>query len=510
MIIQYFKKCIADGVQRIFGHCIQRKQTSHTGSDELFTALTPVDNADEKGVYSKAIEWALKHPDIKNIAITGPYGSGKSSILKTFERAYSKYKFLNISLGTFQGGQIKPNTVAEKTEPQTSEGSASAPITHLSCEFNNLLIEKSILQQMLYRVGGDTIPHSRFKRIKNHSCFSYWGRACLAVIWLLAANYTHNINEIFNLMQRGKLKTMPSLQLISIAIVLIGLFYAMVYLFRLVSDFTLERFNLVKGEFDLGKTDDTSILNKHLDEILYFFERTKFDVVVIEDLDRFDDIEIFIKLREINTLINNSENILPKVVFIYAIKDEMFIEKTRTKFFDFIIPVIPVINASNSGEQLLRKLNSQLHESVDQKISATFIRNIALYIDDMRMLHNIVNEFVVYKGLLGTIKLDLEKLLGVIAYKNKYPDDFAMLHENKGMVADFFREKPSFVEQITTQGKIKIDDFEATIEEIDREHITEAKELRRIYLSVIREKIPPAYGLYLDNRHVRGYRKFCV
>lgn len=95
---------------------------------------------------------------------------------------------------------------------------------------------------------------------------------------------------------------------------------------------------------------------------MYFFEASKYNVVIFEDLDRFDIIDIFEKLRELNELINNSEQIDRRVVFIYAIKDDIFgdvdsdkLTKDRTKFFDFIIPVIPIINASNSGDLSLKR-----------------------------------------------------------------------------------------------------------------------------------------------------------
>ena len=70
---------------------------------------------------------------------------------------------------------------------------------------------------------------------------------------------------------------------------------------------------------------------------MYFFESTTYDTVFIEDLDRFNQPNIFIKLRELNTVINNYDNIKRKVVFIYAIKDDMFKDEERTKFFDFIV-----------------------------------------------------------------------------------------------------------------------------------------------------------------------------
>ena len=98
-----------------------------------------------------------------------------------------------------------------------------------------------------------------------------------------------------------------------------------------------------------------SVFNKNLDEIMYFFEVTKYRIVFFEDLDRLNDISIFVHLRELNNLLNNDDSIKEKpIVFIYAVKDDIFTKEDRTKFFDFIIPVIPVINSTNSGEYYLK------------------------------------------------------------------------------------------------------------------------------------------------------------
>jgi cytidylate kinase len=43
------------------------------------------------------LEWALLNKDIKNIAVTGPYGSGKSSVIRSFAKQYPGYHYLNIS-----------------------------------------------------------------------------------------------------------------------------------------------------------------------------------------------------------------------------------------------------------------------------------------------------------------------------------------------------------------------------------------------------------------------------
>jgi hypothetical protein len=50
-----------------------------------YSSLSPIDNADEKGYYSKTLMWALenrKKEDIKNIALTGPYGFRKKQYIK--------------------------------------------------------------------------------------------------------------------------------------------------------------------------------------------------------------------------------------------------------------------------------------------------------------------------------------------------------------------------------------------------------------------------------------------
>ena len=60
----------------------------------------------------------------------------------------------------------------------------------------------------------------------------------------------------------------------------------------------------------------------------------------------------------------------------------MFMNKERTKFFDFIIPVIPVINNSNSKDKLQTVLKSSLYT-----ISEDLISDISIFIDDMRLLY---------------------------------------------------------------------------------------------------------------------------
>lgn len=440
--------------------------------------LTPIDKADEDRNYSEALLWALKNPSVKNIAITGPYGSGKSSVLRSFEKEHKEYTYLNISLGAFKDDLQQTDTDANQ----------------------NALIEKSVLQQIFYRIGAHDVPHSRFLRIKEYPYITNLLKSCLFVLWLAAAGYLYAIGKWFFENQSGEIPFDGKSYLPYAALfVIVGLVFMVNEAIRFFNNARLNKVNLKKGELEFDEVHGDSILNKHLDEILYFFEKTKFDVVVIEDLDRFDEVDIFVKLRELNTLINNSEQVTRKIVFIYAIKDDVFKDANRTKFFDFIVPIIPIINASNSGEILLKKLSNSFAKNA---IPDTFVNDITLYIEDMRMLKNIYNEFVLYKNKLctvGGIELPLDKLLGFIVYKNKYPNDFAKLNSNDGMVAGIFKGKSTLIENKTKTLNEEIESLQKELAQINAETLNDIKDLRRIYLAAIFEKIPNLQHLSINN-----------
>ncbi|EFH8703717.1 hypothetical protein GFZ72_24495, partial [Escherichia coli] len=112
----------------------------------------------------------------------------------------------------------------------------------------------------------------------------------------------------------------------------------------------LDKVDLLKGAVTT-RASSPSLLNVYIDEIVYFFDSTKYDVVIFEDLDRFNNGRIFVKLREINQIINNCLSDRKPVKFIYAVRDGIFNSaESRTKFFDFVMPVIPVMDNQNAYE----------------------------------------------------------------------------------------------------------------------------------------------------------------
>ncbi|MES2809757.1 MAG: hypothetical protein V4619_14095 [Bacteroidota bacterium] len=435
----------------------------------FYEDLAPIDSADETNTYVQALNWALKNKKVTNIALTGPYGSGKSSILKTFETKYSEYKCLNISLATFKDDDQSDSKRIRPT-PTKDE--------------NHRLIELSILQQMFYRETEHTIPNSRFKRISELQEKVLWYRTLITSIWLwgLALLLKSDSAPHFKWWPEFYTKYNDWILFFGACLMIPGTLSVLQLLIRKLDTVNFAKLNLKNGEIEFNPKSETSILNKHLDEILYFFQVTKYDVVVIEDLDRFNDPEIFTKLRELNYLLNYSLQVGRRIVFLYAIKDDMFIDESRTKFFDFIIPVIPVINSNNSLEMMTTRLHSF---SVEEEFSKSFLNDVTLYIDDMRALKNIINEFIIYKTLLTGIAIKPDKLLALIIYKNINPSDFAQLHHNKGVLYDLFDSKTTIIANVTSRLENNKATLQGRIDRTDGSIFKNIRELRAVYIEAM-------------------------
>lgn len=443
-----------------------------------FQFLTPSKNAEKIKVYCNALNEALEHEDVKNIAISGSNGAGKSSFIKTFEdkNKDSKYKFLDISLAAFK-----------KEDKDIS------------------LVEKSILQQIFYKVEQGDVPRSRFKRINAVSWLK--SKSFFVVLFILSFLVFFDSKYVDFLYYPNDLKFLP------LIIVIIGVYVFFKSIIQNFTGVTLEKLNLQNLEIKTNKEDEASLLNKYLDEILYFFSNTSYNTVVFQDLDRFDNIEIFTKLRELNNFLNNSEQVKKKhkkIVFLYAIKDDMFKDgDARTKFFDFMIPIIPYINSSTSYDKLLEFFkedlasnNKSTKENEKTKFE-DFLRYIALYIKDMRLLKNIYNEYKIYDEKIGD-KLDKTKLLSMIVYKNFYPVDFNMLHKDEGMVFNIFKNKNRYIKELDDSYNQEVENLTAQIKDIENEQHSDIQELRMVYIYKIIQKLGsiPQSQISIDNKTI--------
>lgn len=433
---------------------------------------------------------AIKNEDIRNIALTGPFGSGKSSVLNTLMADYKEFNFLPISLATLQAD----NEGKEVTEKKLSEKEV---------ENLNRKIEYSILQQIIYKEKDEKVPNSRFRRI-IHIDDERRGYLALYTIFFILSFITIFFKGFSETVLRNlhiyEPRFLTLLYILSLCYLIWSLYNIIRYFVRVYANSKLNKFNLKDGEIEV--VENNSIFNKHLDEILYFFQVTDYNVVVIEDLDRFETETIYLKLRELNQLINESKIVDRHVVFIYAIKDDVFENEARTKFFDYISTIIPVINPSNSKDKLKAALKERGFE--DGEISDDDLSEIAFFIQDMRILTNIANEYSQYrKKLYETSKkhLSLTKLLAMIVYKNYFPRDFAQLHRREGKVYNCICQKPEFVKEaikvLDKQAK-ELEDTKTLFE--SNRHLKE-NDLRLLFLYEMKEQISnPILSIQLNNR----------
>lgn len=405
--------------------------------------------------YIKRIDDGVRNPDIKNLALMGSYGSGKSTIIKNFTFLHPEYKILNLSLGSY-------------SKKETSDaGDQDSNLDDL-----NEKLENSLVKQMIYREKNSKLPYSRFKKINHISRKKMILFFLLFLISFMSFLYLKNFLNLKDIL-------LKNIEIINKDTGRIDFF---VYIFFSVSSFIIlfQFFQTATTQFKLsklnfanvsieGNENNSSYFNKYIDEILYYFETNKFDVVIIEDVDRFRSIKVFEHLKELNILLNNSKQIDRNITFVYALKEDIFsnseedIEEheseIRTKFFELIIPIIPVVDTFNSRDYLVPMMTEKYLGDLDAGF-ATFLKDISLYIQDLRLLTNIVNEYFIYldihKSLSGSI--NEQALFSIIALKNLIPSAYTNLQKSKGLIYDLVVRK-------VHDGTLK-NDVEAELKEI--------------------------------------------
>lgn len=443
----------------------------------------------------EVLDVAFENKKIKNIALTGPYGSGKSSILDTLLTILPKErKTLRISLATLRVDDTIANYESVPPNQRDREDAEEAL---------NRKIEYSILQQLIYHEKARTVPSSRLRRIlhippRKLSLYSFGVIVFVLSFFIAFEPSWARIETFYTLFNWGWVNI--AFDIVSALYMFWGMWFVLRKVISSYSNSKLNKLNLKEASIELN--EDTSIFNRHLDEILYFFQATEYDVVIIEDLDRFGTSKVFLKLRELNFLLNESKVIERHIVFLYAVKDDIFKDEERTKFFDYISTVIPVINPSNSKAILKKALEerSVLHNDItDDDLS-----EMAFFIQDMRILKNIANEYAQYHNLLckDNKHLDRTKLLAMIVYKNYHPQDFAMLHRRQGKVYECLSKKPHFINLALK----KIEKKKAELAEIkqrkeDNLHLQE-DDLRTLLLDKLRDKLPEKlYKVRVENEY---------
>lgn len=435
--------------------------------------------------YLRAVLEGIGSHGATNIALSGPYGSGKSSILQGLVQRYPSQS-IPVSLATVRAsGEKAPSVTASVND-----------------------LQKEIVKQILYVVDPAKVPASRFPRTSKFqwSRSLRWslltGVAGVAVQWLIALIVAF-AQQDSNLIWRPEIYA-PTL--IGVAVI--------TFVLLRVTNGRLSVSDLTAGPAKLTLSDKSgSYFDDYLDEIVYFFQVSKKRILILEDMDRFNNVEVFEDLRALNVLLNHSAQLKPHqlygkasfwnrllkrrpwaegerldlenlsdleavpagfydgpIVFVYAIRDSLLAETvvatddvrhdafTRTKFFDLIVPVVPFVTAQNARGALKKELDLLVgQESADPKRmqarpSNDLVRTIAQYFPDQRQIRNIRNEFAMYRDRLlqpGRYpdELDADRLLALILYKNLEVADFERIRLGKSKLHDILRLSQALINE---------------------------------------------------------------
>lgn len=427
---------------------------STRAADMPLESLTPKYVEAHHGTYLRRLEEAVKDPKNLNIALTGRYGAGKSSVLDKFAANHDK-KVLRLAISTLAPG--------EEGESTTNR------------------IQKEIVKQLLYGASEKVGKNSRFNKIAVLSWPKALAQSAAFVLALGALAYVFGVLPNITVLGGPNPTWIRFAAWVGVAVLVTGLVASIRML-------THGRFNVSDvsaggAAITLSEKPQT-FFDKYIDEIVHYFGQESKDIVIFEDLDRFEDPFIFEALRELNVLLNNTPERRRKhggaavgraqpLRFIYAVRDSVFsridaeapenalrlpnadpdqdpqssqpgrernpssvfdeaaaetLRANRTKFFDVVIPLVPFISHRNARDLLAKLL-------VDRGITGIhprLVNTVAQHCTDMRLMRNMCNEYLVFAERLleatGSTNsapgLDATHLFALVVYKNFHLEDF--------------------------------------------------------------------------------------
>jgi hypothetical protein len=425
-------------------------------------SLSPGFQPQDHDAYVRILVSELSRPGsrvARNIALTGHYGSGKSSVLVEVERRLEAAgtQVVNLSLPSLGIGDGRLETPTDQTTLDTTN-----------------LIQKEIVKQLLYRRKPADAPASRYNRLdifQRRPAYRRAAGAAAAITTLaLIAGLPDEVaaafpNAFWKWIEQHSWHWVPiALQWLSLPGTFALAIGAVVWAQRTFHQ-RVRLTELAAGPAKIALSENsTSYFDEYLDEIVYFFQNSGTTVVVFEDLDRFEEPHIIETLRELNLLLNNAEQTgADPIRFVYAIRDSIFekfdedqvdagakgadgasdptastvdaetrrlMSTNRTKFFDLVVPMVPFISHRTSRE-LIRAELSSVEEA--QRPSPAVIDLVSARLTDMRLIKNICNEYDIFRlrilGGNGLNGLTPDRLFASIVYKNLYMGDYERIRD---------------------------------------------------------------------------------
>ncbi|WP_139228908.1 YobI family P-loop NTPase [Blastococcus tunisiensis] len=411
--------------------------TSPASTVVSLKSLAPYYVESQHGTYLRRLNEAIVDSRNRNIALTGRYGTGKSSILDRFQEMHEKAT-LRLAIHT-----LGPEGDGDSTTNR---------------------IQKELVKQLIYSASPKTLRRSTFARWAPLS-LRRAGMEAFGIVSLLAVLLAL-LGWLPDLAGAGEGE--PWVQRVALwAAFAVVAVLAMTGLRLLMHGRVISNVSAAGATVSLSERTLT-YFDKYLDEIVNYFDAQSPDFVVFEDLDRFGDPHIFEALRELNTLLNSTPKRIEKgkpLRFIYAVRDSLFeklgsdtkaegddaataetLRANRTKFFDVVIPVVPFISHRNARDLLHDLLADAKITSIDRPL----VDLVAQHATDMRLLVNMRNEYLVFAERLLNVHhqapgLTPSGLFALVAYKNFHLKDFEHISRRGSDLDDLYRYRRDLV-----------------------------------------------------------------
>ena len=144
-----------------------------------FNKLTPLNDVVIDSSHEAAMKYALEDKDIKNVAVSGNYGSGKSSFIETYKSKNRNFKPLHISLAHLSSLNHLENGSNAQLEIVQGRIENSDSLEQIN------IIEGKIINQLLHQIDAKYIPMTIFKSKKNPVSFEVIKFSSVLLLFLL-------------------------------------------------------------------------------------------------------------------------------------------------------------------------------------------------------------------------------------------------------------------------------------------------------------------------------------
>lgn len=371
-------------------------------------------------IYVDELIGFIDNPKTNNIALMGDYGTGKSSILEQLKDELKQHKYQwcrrdAIKTVSFLSFRVDGSKNESESEDETShadveldkDGSGSNNPKSSESRRLRSSMQSEFVRQLFYSVSPNKLRGSHYSRVGRTSpIFFRFIAIVLSSIFGVYCGQNILVPDVgLTVAATGK------------ALTALIVYMAAYFIIVGLADYLFVHPPKSLGAKDIEivlSDDNNNDLEQLLDEIIYFFNETGCRVLIIEDIDRLGNLEIYEDLRDLNVILNSTKKPADRITFIYAMRPSLLpnIEQ-RSKLFDAVVSVIPFISVETVENYVDATLSSMIWAD-DCAFDQIEIKHIARFISsqtvDMRSIVSISNgisvaiELFSRKGIWGKYK----------------------------------------------------------------------------------------------------------